>query len=449
MLLTVVPHICAGRLDFIKPVFLSFCLISFISLPVLVLGQPGGLAGGLAGEAEVAAVADSSSENSPDGADTDTGCPSWDELGTCGQTMPPVSMQPGPLDGFWDVSAPGAPHLAALVVILNTKFGPFHRGNPNIPSPAQAMWRLEGWERMDGNPFAVAYSELDGGGFSVSMGAFENCNCVSITFRVYPTGNPDVLRGEWQYEDQTGPTQWRRRNTTSRVHAINISNAVQDENGEWTADFYATQDRAGKLHRADGVTCGYGQMRGNCERVYVTFLGDNFAGPHQVWIDPSTYMEIGEVGWVCRNGEYFAGGWSGCGYDEEPVDRVAGIRVQIVMWDGMKSGPVNLWVDGRPLPIELEIGDSPVEDEIPDLLSVTAYDIDGNPVTSLQQNGVYRFEAVFADNHPHAWINVRLGATAAAEDSHTRNVTLTREADGRTFSSEWMQLQRADTQEVQ
>lgn len=430
------------RLASIGPLPLSICLISLLIVPLTSPAQPGGLTGGLTDRAEDEVIENGSTESAPD-----VSCPDWDETGTCGRGAPPERFLPGPLDGIWDVSAPGAPHVAELIVIMNSRLGRFHRGSPSLPSPAQAIWRLQDQEQMDSRPFAVSYSALDGGSFRVSMGRFELCDCVQIHFRVYPTDNPDVLRGEWEYEDQRGPTQWRRRDAP-RVRAVSISDAVLDDDGQLATDFYAVEDRAGTLHRPDAVTCGYGQMRGNCPSIDITVLGENFAGPHQVWIDPATFMEIGTVGWVCRNGDFHKGGWFDCGYDQEPTDRVAGIRMQVRLRDGMKSGPVNLWVNGRPLPIDVQIDGSPNENSIPRLLSLSAFDSDDNAVTRLQENGVYRFEAEFAEQHSDAWIAIELSTSEAGDDGHAREITLTREADRRTFSSKWLQLRRADSSEV-
>ena len=99
-------------------------------------------------------------------------------------------------------------------------------------------------------------------------------------------------------------------------------------------------------------------MRGNCGGLWITVYGDNFAGNHDIWIDPATHIELWKGRWVCGDGKR-KGHWDRCGVGADPGDNVAGVQFELIFWNGMVPGLINFWVDGQPIPIEIIIDDYP------------------------------------------------------------------------------------------
>lgn len=369
-------------------------------------------------------------------------------LEACGTGRPPPVTNP--LDGVWEVDSPGNPKIDGLIVYVNNQYGILHRGDPNQPSPAHGVWRLKGDANYRSNIFSVPITVAEDGSVGSRLGQFDYCNCGQVKWRVRPAGENTMI-GEWRYDDQHGPAIWRRRSGKGIIRSVIISEAFINEQGEWVSERFGYRSRSGRVERRDPVIC--------CESIWVTVLGDNFAGVHNLWVDPATHVELREGRWVCNNGETTGGGrWDHCGVGANPGDTVAGIQFKLNLWDGMKPGPINIWVDGQPIPIDIKLDGYPGEDkEKPQLMTLNAYDLQYNKIPALTEGEPFILEAVFDGEHPDFWITVELpldggavptgaenGATKQADPLQFRTVTLQRTADNKTFRSDRLAIQSAE-----
>ena len=272
----------------------------------------------------------------------------------CGTGRPPALSTALPLNGIWEVESPGNPKVAALTVFVNHQYGILHRTDPNAPSTAHGVWQLKGEAGYGQNHFSVTLSITEDGAVTTGLGQFEFCMCVQIKWSVKPTADPNLMVGEWSYRGQRGTSIWRRRSAQAVIRSVAIGNAYTNESGEWTWDQFEYGSRPGRIERRHPVSCGHGRMRGNCDALWITVLGENFAGNHNIWIDPATHIELNRGHWVCGSG---ATGytWDRCGVGADPGATVAGVQFKLIFWDGMVPGPINVWVDGHPIPIEMVI----------------------------------------------------------------------------------------------
>lgn len=379
-------------------------------------------------------------------------------LDVCGTGRPPV-LAVNPLDGIWEVDAPGNPKIDALTIFMHGNYGILHRGDSNKPSPAHGVWRLKDQELYHGRGFAVRLHVSEDGVVQTGLGQFGYCSCVQLKWRVRPTSDPNMMIGEWSYsDDQRGVSIWRRRSGKAVIRSVIIDAAFKNEQGERVSDQFGYRSRAGRFERRHPVGCG-GGMRGNCSALWVTVLGENFAGAHDVWVDPATRFELWEARWVCKNGQTTASAWYKCGVGSVPGDTVAGIQFKFNLWDGIKPGPINIWVDDQPIPVNVMLHGFPGEEtEKPQLISLTAFDLENKKLLAFTEGAPFVLEAVYEDDHPDAWVNVEFpledNATIAAAGAgqspdggadQLNSVTLQRMSDNRTFRSSELAIQSAQS----
>ncbi len=371
----------------------------------------------------------------------------WFEV--CGTGRPPAAANL--LDGVWEVDSPGNPKIDDLIIYINNQYGLLHRGDPNQPSPARGVWRLKDAAQFASTTFSVPITVGEDGVVASRLGQFDYCNCGQLKWRVRQTSDPKMMIGEWRYDDEQGVSVWRKRLTKAVIRNLAIDKAFRTEQGEWSSDQFGYRSRAGRLERDHPVTC--------CDGVWVTILGENFAGNHNLWIDPATRVELWEATWLCKNGETVGESrWDQCGVGSNPGSTVAGIKIRLKLRDGMKPGPITLWVAGQPIQISVTLHGYPQEKtEKPELVTLQAYDVENNKLPSFTEGDPFILEAVFEGQHPDPWVNVDLplkmrAAVANARDPKAdwggqpqiRSVTLRRMEDGKTFRSGQLAIQSAE-----
>lgn len=391
----------------------------------------------------------------------DWGDEAWenDTRATCPEQMIPVAEAQGGveacggrrppegsihfLDGIWDVDSQGFDQVVALTVYVTMSHGILHRYDPNKPSPVHAAWWFDGATGFRRDTAAFVLSVSEDGTVEAAEGQFGFCNCRRIQWKVRRTGDPDILVGTWQFEDKKGTSTWRRRSSAAGIRSVAIDRAYPDEAGELAKDTFVAGDRAGKIVRRAPVTCARGN-RNNCDTVWVTLFGEGFAGAHNIWIDPATHFELSNAsGWMCRNGA-FEHQWSRCGMGRPVADsEVTGISIKMLMWDGMRSGRVNLWVDGQPVPLDVEIADMPAPDR-PSLKLLDAVNVEGEQITKVSEREPFIVKAIYDAPHPDGWVSLELPGLRPVRGHTDRQLVLQRTDDASVFESEWLVIERGD-----
>lgn len=367
----------------------------------------------------------------------------------CGRDRPPpIHFERHWLDGVWDVYTPGDQPVDQMKIYVHMKGGILHRVDPNAPSPASAVVRYRGNAEYNQGGYAIILNEKEDGSLETAFGQFGYCSCVSVHWRMRRTGDPNILRGEWEFDGRKGASTWRRSASgTGTVRSVVISSAVHDAEGDLVDDRFEYGARRGRIERTHPVSCGYGDMRGNCDKVWVSVIGDRFYGAHDVWLDPASHFELYSAHWICTNLGGQNSAWRYCDGAGEPGAGVAGVQAQLILWPGMKPGPINLWVDGQPIPIDVVLAGYPEEkEERPALVSLKATDADGEAVTRIEEGKPFMLTATYEGEHPDAWTRVaapNLPSTEAAGKLVEQEVILQRTKDLKTFESAWMTVKRS------
>lgn len=354
------------------------------------------------------------------------------EANDCGLSRPPARLKHF-LNGIWEIESVGNPEVRALTIYVDFSNGVLQRDDPNKPAPASANWWFAGEPRNRDGLSAFRLTVSADGAVTADEGAFGYCGCRRIHWQVRRTGDPDVLVGTWRYDGEEGKAVWRRRSDGPTIRRVEVRAARRDASGEPTNDRYAYGSRAGRVYRDAPVTCARGRPR-NCDSIWVTLLGDAFAGAHTIWIDPASGFEpTRDSRWVCGDGE-LVGQWRRCGIGRSvPDSQVAGISVKLLMWDGMRSGRVDLWVDGRPVPLDVQIKGIPAADA-PRLRYLDALDPQGRRITKISEGEPFVVKAIYDGPHPDPWIEVALPGSGNAADV----IMLRRGRDPEVFESGWL-----------
>ena len=378
----------------------------------------------------------------------------WPEA--CGTGRPPEDLMPanGEFTGLWDIQAPNNGFMEEILVALTRGgHGVGYLSATGNLVPAGSMRRKGASHYGHFNPNVMA---VESGRLKLHLATGGFAGRTKLWLEVRPSGSPDVLVGEWQYGEKKrirgGPATMRRR-PPARFSRITIGNARRGKDG---SDRFAFGERPGRIERSHPVTCGAGRSRANCDRVWITIEGENLAGGHTVWIDPASHMEIRDAGWTCRNGKRrdYGAGWTRCGGTKRAGDGVVALSMRLYLWDGIAPGRRTLWVDGKPIPIEMVIHGYPKDKEKPkpDLVSLRALDGKGTVLDALDEDGPFVLEAVFKADHPDHWVKVtmpggrrvtvdgplgatRPGPTLTETPAGVREIVLRRTADATVFRS--------------
>ena len=427
-----------------------------LSAPAPANAEPSGFfdwlfSGGDQGETSPADGVTEEPGEDPPASGIESACPGFaienpDLAAACGTDRPPVShAMAGDISGAWEVEAPGSPHIEALTVVVNRGFHGL--GYRNIVSPlvATTVVRYPGDIAYRHKGINIGRSE--DGTITAKFGGFEYCSCVSIYYHVKPTGDPNVMTGEWVYLKQRGVTIWRRQ-PPGDFRSVSYTNITADPSQRFVRDYAAFGTRSLKIERTHPVTCGYGHMRGNCGGIWVIISGDNLAGGHDVWVDPASQIEIEKAGWICSNGKYrdYGAEWTSCGSKNAPGDGVVGLFMRVLFWDGMTPGPKTLWVDGRPIHLEMTIHGYPEEEKIqePALLLLDALNAQGEQIRQIEEGVPFILKTVYDGAHPDTWVSIDvldMKSAQASDNAEKWEVILRRTDDPKIFQSDWLAVE--------
>lgn len=369
----------------------------------------------------------------------------WPE--SCGTVVPPnVSGAPeggtAALEGVWEIEVRTKDGPLRWVGALNK--GLAHVGARTPDAPWNFIGNLTG--PIDepklpfiGDTFSVTPEAVSGAGVKVSLGGYE------IT--VSPAGAANMMTGRWRRRDETGVVIWRKRPPAS-VRSVRFYSNFKDADGEDVVDEIAMGSRPARIEARHVVGCGYGHMRGNCHRVYVTIYGSGLEGPHEVWLDPNSHMELLERRYIFQDDNTFPAS-SAMGWIVSSRRSVKGIQLQFALWDGARPGPQILWFDGRPIPFDFIIHGYPDEKEEkkPSLLTLEAWAAEGAPVTQVEEGAPFRLTAKYDGEYPDPWVAVdapglpRIDAGGRLEP---QTIILQRTDDPRILQSRLLKVEKTE-----
>jgi hypothetical protein len=363
----------------------------------------------------------------------------------CGTDRPPASHAVvGGINGLWDVEAPGNPFFETALVTLN-------RGYASLGyRAAGGAWVAAGIARKnnkawfsDINPSAKA---LEDGSLRLHLTTGGFCGCVKYLVTVKPTGDPNVMVGEWTYGDDKKGFAVIRRRPPGNFRSVEYVNISADPSQRYVRDRVAFGTRPLKIERRHPVSCN--GARANCGGIWITIYGDNLAGGHDVWIDPASKVENQKAGWLCSNGDFRGSGaeWTKCGSTNVPGDGVIGLRLRLLFWDGMTPGAKTLWIDGHPIHLEIKIDGFPEEDKEkkPALVLLDALNMQGEQITQVDEGEPFVLKAIYDGPHPDSWVTLDVPSVRPAQapdNAEKREVVLRRTDDPKIFRSDWLAVE--------
>jgi hypothetical protein len=358
----------------------------------------------------------------------------WPE--SCGTGKPPFEIDPRYVsktlyEGHWDVVFKDSPELADAYVVINDGQSGLHTRDAEAGLFSSGMMRHNNTTVKGHGSVPTIGSD---GSLHDTFGNWGACSCSPFRTEVRPSGNPDILVGHWTLSGEKGVTIWRRR-PSMKIESVVVHRGVKNEAGDYVDDQVQYGERPVRIERDHKLTCGYGNMRGNCPTVTLSIRGQNFAGAHDLWLDPASYMEM-IPRWECSDGRSW-GEWNHCTMEPPFGHGNTGIRVQLIMWDGIKPGPRTLWVDGQPVPFELSINNFPDEIKKPELISLEAWGTGETKLEELPEGVPFTLEAAYDEDHPDEWVTIDIPVYASSK----KQVVLYRMEDPKFFSSDWLTIE--------
>ncbi|MEM8881740.1 MAG: hypothetical protein AAGC82_14200 [Pseudomonadota bacterium] len=333
-------------------------------------------------------------------------------IDACGTGQPLPDRMPHPLDGIWRVQ-PGETEDRALLAFIrrsqSAEFAVLGRRAPEVAAsylgdPSRGTW-----------PSRIGYDLSVEGALQLTMG-----NGPSWSFT---TGtDQELLSGNWTYGNGQLDAQAVRLSGAPDIDEIAV------EVAGFGIGFRAQSRVVDRLQAPNDMRPGqlavvpvdFASDGGMCNAVIPTWIelsGDGFAGGHDVWIDPASYLQISPMsGWRCSDGQMTVinggqgEGWGNCtlGAPGDPVAAVTGIFVGLCAREGVVPAPVDLWVNGTAIPFEISVYAS--IDEIPDFDesaaspvtddtdSAATDELENPPIDEEEADDADRSIALFASN---------------------------------------------------
>lgn len=260
------------------------------------------------------------------------------------------------VSGVWDLQVIGSVRTSHLTVSLNRE----HLGNGQRDKDGPWVGSLATKGTETGvyrfGPLHTLNVGEDGT-IIFAHGQFGYCNCKQETVQVRVVETSGSLEGNWSFEGKEGKVIWRKR-PPSRIHSITIERARFDHDSASVSDTYRFEEDVGRIERKHPVTCHFGGMRVNCDRVNLRIVGDGFAGGNDIEVYDEKF-EISGVGWLCSNNTVAKDTWFQCPMKEKPGDQVVGLFVTVLLRDGIVPGTKTLQINDQLVPIELDIDGYP------------------------------------------------------------------------------------------
>lgn len=162
----------------------------------------------------------------------------------------------------------------------------------------------------------------------------------SSHYFVYDNGN--LMKGEWRYGDKTGPSEWHRLEPRART-VSNFTDIVTIG----TDIVFETEYKDARFN-----------SRGNRESFGIYLVGENLWGRQRWWLPNRTGLEIRSVSLLCE-------GWENTGQWYQSVvscagnQNVAGVYLDVVVWENARSGEHYLYFNDQVIPFSLSVLNAP------------------------------------------------------------------------------------------
>ncbi len=362
----------------------------------------------------------------------------------CGTDRPPAPHgRNDGLTGLWDVEASGNPFHETATVALNRGYAGVGHRDPQAQNLVAAGVARD----KDKNHFRTinpTARETEDGSLYIHLVTSGYCGCVPYTVTVKPTGDPNVMIGEWAFDYNKAKvkkgTAILRRRPAGQFGAASLNWTPAGPAQGFARDEVPFGTRPLRIELRHPVTCGYGGARANCGGTRLAVWGTNLAGGHDAWIDPASHIELRKAGWICANGDFrdFGAGWTRCGSGRDGGDGVVGLGFHLLFRDGMTPGARTLWIDGHPIHLEVALEGFP-EDEKPAepaLVLLDARDAADKLIAEVREGEPFQVKAIFEASHPQSWVSVAVPSLAPQA-----TVVLRRTDDPKVFQSEWLAVE--------
>lgn len=205
-------------------------------------------------------------------------------------------------------------------------------------------------------PWEVVFWQPGGGSAGyVDMAADGLLNVYYFNFHLGTNGgrsigravSSDRIEGAWTYVDQEGAESWVR--VRSKIRWFQAYSEGPEDTKAIGGNPLAV--------RTTYIPPG-NYMRGNRSSFIIDVYGDELWGRHYPWIARETGLEIWDVSYICTpaDGGYVThSDWAVC-FNQGGVE---GLSIEIIVWPDAAPGLQHLYIDGMPIPLELEVAGWP------------------------------------------------------------------------------------------
>lgn len=298
----------------------------------------------------------------------------------------------GPLVGIWQIEDIDNPKVVSMTIAMHHGFDAILDQSEGATVPYYGIFQHRRPDKITTHRAQGRLKKSDDGSYRTKFGQFEYCDCVSVRYTVNPTGDPDVMIGEWVYGKKRGVSTWRRQ---PPIKIDSVSHEIE-------------LVRMGPLDRVE-----YGTRPTKIELnhpaksydVVVWIRGQRFAGGHEIRIDPSSRIKINynSSRYRCaRGGSYRVDqSWYNCrkkNSKPNPLsESVTGINVRLVTKKGITPGTKTLWIDGQPVPLDIVIHGYP-EPLLPELASIEIVDPESlDPIEEIEFGRSFKVRLTYAE----------------------------------------------------
>ncbi len=255
-----------------------------------------------------------------------------------GTLSPPGPIQALPMEGNWMIKWEGAKRDGAFATLVkNLKWG--------CEKTKDGCWsRFSRNDKEDWTVSLLIPGEIWSGGHV----KFLDDDRISVSYRngllgdwkaeSSGRGTKEKVSGRWAYGEQSGGETWTR----VRSHL----SFVQANNGKKLP--YGTPLSLGAPYSGPG-----NDMRGNRPWQKISVYGDNLWGLHRWWIPKESGIEITNITYHCKDGDFF--GFYGVYTMCLEQGGVQSIEFTLTFWPQARPGLNVFYFDDKEIPFNLDL----------------------------------------------------------------------------------------------
>lgn len=254
-----------------------------------------------------------------------------------------------PMNGVWIIEDDGIELYSELALAISHQWAGI--GHKTVAAPLHAagvaIWKKQSHRsRVTGKPELAA-----DGTVTMRFGQFGFCQCRRVFYTVKPTGDPNLLRGEWVYrkgdgrEIKRGTSLWRRL-APAEIQSVSYAIASADPEQRFTRRKVSNAITPLLIDRA--LTPGL---------LWITIAGKRLAGGHNLLVESDVgALELAKVGWLCADGRFETSDWGKCGSVDGIGDGVVGMRLGLRAGEKLAAGPGTIWLNGQAIRFQISDG---------------------------------------------------------------------------------------------